>query len=91
MYHSITKQHSLFFINDRIVEEFKHMANLMNEFISLEAPKNISLLDKWVSAFNVWVLLQPDDANIIEYLDKTLYYSSNHVIIKLLKTMAFLY
>lgn len=85
MYHSIKKEHSLFFINDQLVEEFKRMADLMDEFITLEAPIYISLQDKWVSVFNVWLLLKPNDANIIEYLDKTLYYSSNYIIINLLK------
>lgn len=84
MYHTITKEHSLFFINEQYVDEFKAIAEKLNHIVTLTESNFLSIGDKWISAFNFWTLLQPND-NIIEFFDKTLYYSANYIIISKLK------
>ncbi|MGE7024090.1 hypothetical protein [Solibacillus cecembensis] len=81
MYHSVTAKRSLFFVKEHHVENFKEMAEKMAGFITLSKTGALNLEETWLTAFNIWVLLQPDDELIIESFDKTLYYSTNHIII----------
>lgn len=81
LYHTITAERSLFFVKEHHVENFKLMAEKMEDFITLSQTGALNLEETWLTAFNIWVLLQPDDELIIESFDKTLYYSTNHIII----------
>ncbi|MEK4424667.1 hypothetical protein [Solibacillus sp. FSL K6-1523] len=81
MYLTVTAERSLFFVEEHHVENFKKMAKKMENFITLSQTGALNLEETWLTAFNIWVLLQPDDELIIQSFDKTLYYSTNHIII----------
>lgn len=87
MYNQISLEQSLFFINEQYVSDFKQLAKKMNPLltISIDDSSYYNTEDMWVSAFNLWVLLHREEENIMESFDKTLYYSSNHIMIKALK------
>lgn len=81
MYLTVTAERSLFFVEEHHVEAFKEMAEKMAHFITLSNTGALDLEETWLTAFNIWVLMQPEDEFIIESFDKTLYYSTNHIII----------
>lgn len=85
MYQTISKERCLFFIDSSYEETFKNLAaTLHNDVIQ---PHNNVFNEEhtWISIFNVWLLLQPEDKLIIEAFDKAMYYSFNQLIIKTLK------
>ena len=85
MYQTISKDRSLFFIDSHHVDSFIALADAVwNEDMPC-IPKFLNLEHTWTSIFNIWLLLQPDEALIVEAFDKSMYYSSNQLLIKALK------
>lgn len=85
MYHTISQERSLFFIDTHFVETFQILAeDLLDGTLEVEA-HIYNLESSWTSVFNIWLLLQSDEHLIIEAFDKSLYYSANQLIIKALK------
>lgn len=85
MYKEITVDRSLFYIHQHHVDTFQSIAEKMDNFNYIIEDGGIQKKDAWIVAFNVWLLLLPDKYNIIQSVEKTLYYSSNFIIYNALK------
>lgn len=81
MYKDITVDRSLLYINQHHVDTFKKIANKMDEFSYIVKAGGINQKDAWIIAFNIWLLLFPDRSHIIQSVEKSLYYSSNFIIL----------
>lgn len=85
MYHTISPERSLFFIDTHFVNTFQTLAgDLFDDTLQVE-PNLFNVEDSWTSVFNIWLLLQADEHLIVESFDKSFYYSINQLIIKALK------
>lgn len=85
MYHTISQERSLFFIDRQFVDTFQTVAaDFSDETLEVETHL-YNLENSWTSVFNVWLLLQSDEHLIVECFDKSLYYSVNQLIIKAVK------
>lgn len=85
MYQTISKDRSLFFIDSHHVDSFIALADAVWVEDMPFIPKLLNIEHTWTSIFNIWLLLQPDEALIVEAFDKSMYYSSNQLLIKALK------
>ncbi|MEO4052350.1 hypothetical protein [Solibacillus sp. CAU 1738] len=86
MYTAITAETSLFFIeDDTLAFQFKEIAQKMSMFNNILHAGGVNKEDAWIIAFNIWLMLQPDEYNIIESAEKTIYYSSNFIIFNAMK------
>lgn len=86
MFETITAEKSLLFLKDDVlVNEFKALANQFSQFHTVPQIGIVTPNDVCISAFNIWLLLQPDEYNILEAAEKTLYYSSNFIILNELR------
>ncbi|WP_107841421.1 hypothetical protein [Metasolibacillus meyeri] len=86
MFETVTAEKSLLFLkDDLLVNQFKELASRYPQFHKVPQLGIVKPNDVWIAAFNIWLLLQPDDYNILESAEKTLYYSSNFIILNELK------
>lgn len=86
MYTEISSETSLFFIEDNtLVNQFIEISIKMAKYIEELNAGGVNISDAWIIAFNIWLMLQPDELNIIESAEKTLYYSSNFIIFNAIK------
>lgn len=85
MYQNITIEHSLFFINEQYITNFKKIAQKMQPFITVKRADMLNLQDMWIETFNLWLLLHREEDNILEASDKTLTYSANYLLLHTLK------
>lgn len=86
MYTEISAETSLFFLDDdTLVFKFFAMSEKMSKFDIHLNPGGVDVYDVWIIAFNIWLMLQPDELNIIESAEKTLYYTSNFIIFNAIK------
>lgn len=84
MYNEISVDRSLHYIDQHHVDTFKSLAQKMDQFNFIMKDGGLPKQDAWMIAFNVWLLFLPDKENIILSAEKTIYYSSNYVIINAL-------
>lgn len=92
MYNEITVDRSLLYIDEHHVNTFKSLAKNMSQFNFIIVDGGLTIKDAWMIAFNAWLLLQPNERNIIYSAEKKIYYSSNFVVIdELLKDHHFQY
>lgn len=80
MYEEITINKSILYIEQHHVDTFKEMARKMENYSYLVKKGGISLMDSWVIAFNIWLLLSPDDDLLIKTDETSLYYTANILI-----------
>lgn len=85
MYKEITVDRSLLYIEQHHVDTFQSIAEKMDEYSYLVREGAISKEDAWIIAFNAWLMLLPDEYDIIQSVDKILYYSSNFLIYNAVK------
>lgn len=86
MFETITAEKSLLFLKDDVlVNKFKALANQFSQFHTVPQIGMVTPDDVCIGAFNIWLLLQPDEYNILEAAEKTLYYSSNFIILNELR------
>ena len=85
MYQNITIEHSLFFINEQYITNFKKIAEKMQPFITIKNAGTLNLQDMWIETFNLWLLLHREEDNILEASTKTLTYSANYLLFHTLK------
>lgn len=81
MYREITVDRSLLFINQSYVDMFVKLAKKYEPFNDLVTEAALNKKDAWIIAFNIWLLLLPDNRHIIHSAEKTLYYSSHFIIL----------
>lgn len=85
MYHTISQERCLFFIDSHFVETFQILADDFSKE-ELEVEANLYNLEhSWTSVFNIWILLQSDEHLIVQDFSKSLYYSVNQLLIKAIK------
>lgn len=90
MYNEVSVDRCLLYIDQHHVDTFKSLAKKMDRFNFIIEDGGLPKRDAWIIAFNTWLLLLPDKYNIILSVEKTLYYSSNYVILNaLLKDVHF--
>ncbi len=80
MYEEITIDNSIFYIEQHHVDTFKQIASKLDNYSPLLKEGGISLLDGWIIAFNIWLLLLPDDEIIIKTDETSIYYTANLLI-----------
>ena len=80
MYEEITINKSILYIEQHHVDTFKKMARKMENYSYLVKEGGISLMDSWIIAFNIWLLLSPDDDLLIKTDEASLYYTANILI-----------
>lgn len=85
MYKAVSIDRSLFFIDQSFVEKFHSLALALEQHYELNMYGAISNDDVWTTAFNIWLLAQPDEMLVLESVEKTFYYSSNFIIYEHLK------
>ena len=85
MFDAVTVDRSLFFITQQQVEDFKALAVKLAPHYTLNLEGAIFNADVWVTAFNIWLLSQPDEMLVLESAEKTFYYSSNFIVYDHLK------
>ncbi|WP_097074574.1 hypothetical protein [Ureibacillus xyleni] len=85
MYHVITVDRSLFYIEQHHVDTFLSIAEKLKDYSYIVKDGGMTQEDAWVVAFNAWLLLLPDDHIIIQSVEKSLYYSSNYIIYNALR------
>lgn len=81
----ISIERSLFYIQQQHIEKFNWLAEKMAKFNSIINGGGITRDDAWIVAFNIWALLLPDKYKIIESVDKTLYYSTNFLLLNTIR------
>lgn len=84
MKHTFTKETSLFFINENQIVEFTSLFENACSFIPFER----GLLHKYDiehHCFNFWLLLQPNSMDMMESMEKTMYYTSDFLILDAFK------
>ncbi|MEK4284704.1 hypothetical protein [Ureibacillus sp. FSL K6-0165] len=85
MYRKITVERSILYIEQYHVDKFIDLAKQNSQFNYLVKEGALNTIDAWIIAFNIWLLLLPNKYNIIHSAEKTLYYSSNFVILNALQ------
>ncbi|QBK26259.1 hypothetical protein [Ureibacillus thermophilus] len=85
MYREITVDRSLLYIEQYHIDTFNELAKKYSQFNYLVKEGALNLIDAWIIAFNIWLLLLPDKYHIIHSAGKTLFYSSNFVILTALE------
>ncbi|MCP1145287.1 hypothetical protein [Lysinibacillus endophyticus] len=80
MYHEITVDRSLFYIEQHHVDTFLSIAEKLKDYSYIVKDGAMPQEDAWIVAFNAWLLLLPDDHIIIQSVEKSLYYTSNYII-----------
>lgn len=86
MYSKITIDRSLMYVEQYHIDDFCAIAKEMEKFNGLiENLKTLSEEDAWNVVFNTWVILLPDEFQIIHSVEKSIYYSSNFLILDTLK------
>lgn len=85
LYREITVDRSLLYIEQYHIDNFNNLAKKYNQCNHLVKEGALNIIDAWIIAFNIWLLLLPDKYNIIHSAEKTLYYSSNFVILNALQ------
>lgn len=81
LYREITVDRSLLYIEQYHVDEFIQLAEKYEAFNDLIEEAALNKKDAWIIAFNMWLLLLPEHYNIIHSAEKTLYYSTNFIIL----------
>lgn len=84
MKHTFTKETSLFFIDEGQIAEFTSLFENACSFIPFEK----GLLHKYDiehHCLNIWLLLQPNAENMMESMEKTMYYTSDFLILDAFK------
>lgn len=84
MLDEITVERSLLYIQQHHVELFKSTAQEMEEFEYLIEYGGLNKIDAWIIAFNIWLLVSPNNNHIIYSAEKTLYYPANFLILNAL-------
>lgn len=84
MYNEITVDRSLLYIDQHHVDTFKSLAKEMHQFSDIIEEGAFTKNDTWIVAFNTWLLLLPDECNIIQSVEKTVYYSPNFILLNAL-------
>lgn len=85
MYREITVDRSILYIEQCHVDKFIELAQEHEAFNHHLKECGLSRKDAWIIAFNIWLLLLPDECNIIQTAEKTIYYSSNFIILNAIK------
>lgn len=85
MYEKITIEKSILYIEQHHVDTFKQMATKLDNYSPLLKEGGISLMDGWIMAFNIWLLLLPDDDLIIKTDETSIYYTANVLIYDAIK------
>lgn len=85
MYKGITVDRSILYIEQEHVDKFIDLAEKHEAFNHHLKEGGVSKKDAWIIAFNIWLLLLPDECNIIQTAEKTIYYSSNFLILNAIK------
>ncbi|MED3660708.1 hypothetical protein NST62_05305 [Ureibacillus sp. FSL K6-8385] len=85
MYREITVDRSILYIEQYHIDQFNNLAKKYSEFNHLVKEGALNIIDAWIIAFNIWLLLLPEKYHIIHSAEKTLYYSSNFVILNALQ------
>ncbi|MDN4493265.1 hypothetical protein [Ureibacillus aquaedulcis] len=88
MYEKITIDHSILYIEQHHVDTFKQMATKLDNYSYLLKEGGITLMDGWIMAFNIWLLLLPDDDIIIKTDETSIYYTANVLIYDAFKVEA---
>ena len=85
MYEAITRERSVFLINQNYVDSFKRLADQLQPYYTLNLSGAISNVDVWTAAFNIWLMSFPDEMEVLESVEKTFYYSCNFIVYEHLK------
>lgn len=85
MYWEITVDRSILYTEQSHVDHFVSLAKKYSEFNHLVKEGGLNLIDAWIIAFNIWLLLLPEKYHIIHSAEKTLYYSANFIILNALE------
>ncbi|RHW38538.1 hypothetical protein D1B33_06580 [Lysinibacillus yapensis] len=85
MYEEITIDRSIFFIEQHHIDTYKIMASKMKDYSYILNEGSLNKDDAWMIAFNVWILLLPDDDIFFGLEEKSLYYTSIFLIYNAVK------
>ena len=85
MYEKITIDKSILYIEPHHVDTFKQIAAKMDNYSYLLKEGGLSNRDGWIIAFNIWLLLLPDDDLLIKSDESSLYYTANVLVHNALK------
>lgn len=87
MINKITVERSLMYVQQYHIDNFFAIAEKMEKFWYIVTQKRVVTTedDAWNMVFNTWVLLLPDEFQIIQSVEKSMYYSSNFFIFDNLK------
>ncbi|MFC7684677.1 hypothetical protein [Ureibacillus sp. GCM10028918] len=85
MYEKITIDESILYIEQHHVDTFMQLATKLDNYSYLLKEGGISRMDGWIMAFNIWLILLPEDDIIIKTDETSLYYTSNVLIYNALK------
>ena len=80
MYEEMTIERSILYIDQHHVDTFKILAKKLDHYSDFIKKSEFNQLDSWIIAFNIWLLLQPDDDLIIKTDEASLYYTANVLI-----------
>ncbi|NLY79333.1 MAG: hypothetical protein GX072_05420 [Lysinibacillus sp.] len=89
MYREITVDRSILYIEQHHVDTFVNLAEKYEAFNEIVNEAAVNKKDAWIIAFNIWLLLLPDNSNIIHSAEKTLYYSTNFVLLNAFQKNAY--
>lgn len=82
MVEKIPFQKSLFFLEDDLLStRFEQLADELSQYHDVPTDGFVRQEEIWVGVFNIWLLFQPDKFILIESAEKTMYYSSNYIIL----------
>lgn len=79
MKHTLTKDASLFFIDENQIEEFTNLYNDIFDCLHFEEGL-LAEQDIVHNCFNLWLMIQPVSEDVMESMEKTMYYTSDFLI-----------
>lgn len=77
--HTLTKDASLFFIDENQIEEFTNLYNDIFDCLHFEEGL-LAEQDIVHNCFNLWLMIQPVSEDVMESMEKTMYYTSDFLI-----------
>lgn len=85
MYKFLTKEQSLFMINDTILEEFKHLVETIPMTEKVKPRLVYDTINMWASTFNIWCVMVEEEKELSLDFQKMMIYSSNFYAIDLIR------
>lgn len=88
MYKFLTKEQSLFIVNDKILDEFKQLVETVPMTENVKPRLAYDTINMWASTFNIWCVIIESERDLSLDFQKMMIYSSNFYAVDLIRQNA---